>query len=364
MNCRMIGQNCSLIKSRLSVPSNLFPEVIIFGKGVGECILIKSKSGEYIVIDSFLDKDSNRPIVLDYLDKFAIPYSQIKMVVVSHWHKDHIDGIAQIIEAAGKGVEVVINPIIKKKKYQQFLANQVAKVNSEADEFGKVMSLISKNQIKKIVPIIDKPIYCKSRDDIKLTALSPVDEEFNCYIEKLLDNLAGDKSTDKIPDENLLSIVLLLDFNGESFLLSSDMENRKESGWQEIINNYKECLYTKAKYYKVPHHGSKTGENIDVWNKLLIAKPLSFATLFNKCNLPSDEDINRIAENSKCVFVIGEKNKRDDAFERDLRKNSFDQKAYSLSKKIGIARVIFDGNPELNIECVGAVTEYSKIEKK
>ncbi len=359
MNCRRVGQNCSIADSILSSPLNNCAEVILFGKGIGESILIKSKKGDYIVVDSFINGETGRPVVLDYLDKFGISYSQIKCVLISHWHNDHIMGMHEIIKSAGRGVAVVINPIINTKKYQDYISRLAVKNDSEASEFDKVLSYIKTNNIKIILPLVDRCVYFENRDDIKITALSPQDTMLGDYIEGLLNKLLERDYSNVAYDDNLLSIVLLLEIGDRSFLLSSDMENRVKGGWNEIIRNYKNT-YNKSSYYKVPHHGSLNGENEEIWNKLLSSKPLSFATLFNRSNLPREEDIERIVSKSKELYLVGERSKRYKELERELKDLNLDEEAncYLLSNTVGVVRVMFDENGYESIEKIGAVTEY------
>jgi hypothetical protein len=60
----------------------------------------------------------------------------------------------------------------------------------------------------------------------------------------------------------------------------------------------------KAKIFKVPHHGSETGHNDDVWTKLLAREPITATTPLNKGHLlPRASDVTRIVSLSGSAYV-------------------------------------------------------------
>lgn len=355
MNCLKIGQN--YLTTELALPSSDRIELIVFGKGVGECILIKSKNGDYIVIDSFIDVNTGNPVVLDYLDRFNILYSCIKMVIITHWHSDHIKGISKIIESINGKVKVVINPIIKEQRYLDFFTKQKIKNNDDMDEFFNVLNLFKNNKlITKVIPLADMTLYSSDAKDLRLIALSPQNSDLGDYIDSLLDEKLPKNDNFRIPDDNLLSIVVLLELNGNSILLSGDMENRENGGWNDIIKNYLN-IYPKSRIYKVPHHGSITGENTAIWSKLL-DNPISITTLYNSSHLPKDTDINRIASNSKELYVIGDRGRHVNDLEREFEKQSITKEFRAVSNKIGFVRIVLDDSFCQNIESIGSVSKY------
>jgi len=47
-------------------------EVSVFGPGVGECVLVHFGEGEWMVVDSCLDRATSRPAALDYLTELGV----------------------------------------------------------------------------------------------------------------------------------------------------------------------------------------------------------------------------------------------------------------------------------------------------
>jgi len=113
-------------QSQLKIPPQPSEiEVTLFGKGIGESTLIHFGDGHYAVIDSFINPDSKNPVVLDYLSAIGTSYDKIDMVVATHWHSDHINGLAKILNAASPSVKFVTYPIITEEKFIQYIYSGV-----------------------------------------------------------------------------------------------------------------------------------------------------------------------------------------------------------------------------------------------
>jgi Metallo-beta-lactamase superfamily len=76
-------------------------EVSVFGPGVGECMVVHLGDAEWMVVDSCVDRESREPVALTYLTELGVDVErQVRAVVVTHWHDDHMRGAARVLEAA------------------------------------------------------------------------------------------------------------------------------------------------------------------------------------------------------------------------------------------------------------------------
>lgn len=339
-------------------------EVSIFGKGFGECILLNCGGNEYIVIDSFINPTTKNPIVIDYLNCLKEPLSSIKKLVITHWHSDHIAGASDILEQAGDHIKIVLSPVIQHKEFNRFLQYGIAEGQKSTSEFCKIFSFIKKRSGCVNIAGCDKKIFSNEKiTPVELFSLSPQDSEVLEYITSL--NIESQTKTMlEYLDNNLLSIVILMRYLNQGVLFGGDMENSsdKNRGWDAIVNNYSHTSIHPS-LFKVPHHGSINGHNLNVWEKILDELPISFLSTYNKgTKLPQYADIERLLKLSKKVYVVGSKTKRDRNIEQKVRKNRSSTSVEVIPQNIGLVRYrrnISDLNSDYSIESFGAVQEYS-----
>jgi glyoxylase-like metal-dependent hydrolase (beta-lactamase superfamily II) len=82
----------------VSLPSREEIDVVVLGPGFGECILIHIGEGDWIVFDSCLQSGTDRSAALVYLDSIGVkPETAIKLICASHWHDDHVGGLARLL---------------------------------------------------------------------------------------------------------------------------------------------------------------------------------------------------------------------------------------------------------------------------
>jgi beta-lactamase superfamily II metal-dependent hydrolase len=83
---------------------------------------------------------------------------------------------------------------------------------------------------------------------------------------------------------------------GVSAILGADLETSKTNpltGWDAVVNSGVKPQ-TRAKFVKVPHHGSKTGHHPKFWSDLAEENPVGILTEFSSHSLPLERDIDRL----------------------------------------------------------------------
>ena len=295
-------------------------EISVFGKGYGECIVVCCGSNDYVVIDSFINPSTKEPIALDYLKCMGIDFSNIKKIVITHWHDDHIRGVYKIVEAAGKDIKIVLNPIIKNKEFHKFIGTGIREGGDNGlSEMRQILRHISDNRTSAEVAKCNARFYAKEDEhNVELWTLSPQDVEIFEYIDTLKQNVPN---ANFYKNDNSLSLVVLIKKDNDGALLGGDLEKTSalDRGWNAVVNNYQHTK-TRPSIFKIPHHGSKTGFCEEVWLKILKKNPISFITTFNrKKRLPEETEVNKLMKYSQNVYVIGGAEK-DSALERKVRK--------------------------------------------
>ena len=75
-------------------------ELTLLGPGYGESVVMHSGEGAWVLVDSCGRADA--PAALDYLKSIGIdPAEAVKLVVASHWHDDHMRGMAHMAKVCG-----------------------------------------------------------------------------------------------------------------------------------------------------------------------------------------------------------------------------------------------------------------------
>ena len=337
-------------------------EISVFGRGYGECIVIGCKGDDYIVVDSFLNPETQNPIALDYLRSMGVPSTAIKTVLLTHWHTDHISGVERILSSCN--ADLMLSPVLSASVFQEVIGREMKRKRPSTTEYTKVLNFIKENKKKICFVAKDKNIYYGDDGDIQIFSLTPSDMEFCEYLEFLTSKY---KENDLISydflDDNMLSIVLLIKQLKKGVLLGSDLESgSSEHGWVELVNNYR-YKDVKPSVFKIPHHGSENGHNDLLWKNVLQDKPTSVLTVFNKSTgLPKTKDIERIVGLSNRLFVVGERPKKDKDLLRQIRKTQLSEVSIiTLPQKVGLLRYRCSiDNGEERFEGFGAVEEYSK----
>src|SRR5882724_10511700 len=72
-------------------------EVSLIGPGYGECVVLHLGGGEWVIVDSCLNPITKKPAAEEYLELLGIdPEVAVKLIVSTHWHDDHVRGLASI----------------------------------------------------------------------------------------------------------------------------------------------------------------------------------------------------------------------------------------------------------------------------
>ena len=287
-------------------------EISIFGPGYGESILIHIGDNKWIIIDSCIEPQNKEPAALQYLISIGLnPAEVVKLIIVTHWHDDHIRGMGQIFEVC-QDAEIIISSALHNDEFLSLVSiyTEFGLDYSGIDEFKKIFHELknrSKNKSTKPLKfaVADRPLW-KSKTEVggncTVYALSPNDAAIlasKLAIGKLIPNSSQNQKGVPCLETNHAAVVLWVNICGYCILLGADLEEEANptGGWSKIIESETRPEGT-ASFFKIPHHGSQNAHHNEVWQKMLSGNPVSVLTAFNrgKGPLPTEDDVKRICQ--------------------------------------------------------------------
>lgn len=299
--------------NEFGIPKSDTIEVTTLSAGAnGESIVLHLGYGQWAIIDSCRRPNSKQPYALEYLSEIGVDSSQVVLVICTHWHWDHIDGLSTILErcsnaAFSMGLIGNTKDFINRLLFpEDFDLHDRQLVENEFKACMKQLHL-RKNFLKHPLYAMTNTILYENMvygTLVKIVALSPSSllyEDFDrTLVDKNKQELAEQKK--ELVDPNLSSIAVSLQVGDKQIILGADMErndNLKDKGAfckQNCSSNerYGWCnMFRSNLFYgyldlndfcniKLPHHSSITGFCPKLWNGK--KETIASSTLYTKGN--------------------------------------------------------------------------------
>lgn len=285
-------------------------EVSIFGPGFGECVVLHFGNGDWGVVDSCLNPGSKRPVALDYFESLDVNVGQsVQLVVATHWHDDHMQGISSVFQAAESAV-FACTGAVRQPDFKEILASWTGTRSliggSGVDELQKLLTELKRRTSGTRYPSprlasANKTLWERAAQPPALAkAVSPSDAVELATIARL-GAYAPDRTKlrRRLPnlEPNDASVVLSIEVGEHRVLLGADLQVRQDRalGWMAIIDETPRGA-PSHQGFKVSHHGSHNGDHDEIWEKLLVSQPWAAITPFvsGSVKLPTLGDCNRI----------------------------------------------------------------------
>ena len=284
-------------------------ELAIFGPGVGECILMHVGDGNWFVIDSCRFPGSKTPAAIAYLETLKInPSSAIQSILATHWHDDHVKGLADIVRRCPQAA-FAMSAALEQEQFFQLVyeaneSNKFVEASSTASEFADILDHFVETGKKIVSPDIfaseGSILYLGGVDEsVRVQALSPSSAAITSCKTDVVAKLMTNSTTRCFRqfDPNDLSVAVQVSTPVLDLLLKADLENSDSAqlGWQAVLSSKVRTKRT-SQLVKVGHHGSVNAHNDDVWSSMVDPNPLAVVTPYSRLAdpLPREHDIKRI----------------------------------------------------------------------
>ena len=355
----------------------------VFGPGFGESIVVHLGGGQWMIVDSCLNRQTKGPAALDYLEEIGVKVpGNVRLIVSTHWHDDHIRGIAKLYEKC-ESAEFVCAHGLRSDQFIKLVtlySRELPSGGSGLQEFNDVLTVRKARKAGsrfiglRLVSEGTMVHEANSGIPVVVKALSPssaaVTASLAKFSEELLPKEGQRRSSVPSAGPNDLAIVLSVKVGEARILLGADLEELGEAevGWQAIVERFSD-VDNSHQGFKVSHHGSETGHHNEIWPRLLIKDPWAVLTpyLRGKEPLPTGTDIERICALSPQAYITarrsGAKHEHPNpAVRRQLREMGVAiVEEFSKQGQVRFRRAASDGSGEWTVEMFGDACRLEKL---
>lgn len=363
-------------------PNHIFESVLLgTGGGYGESQVIHLGNDYWIVIDSCINPETKKSLPLEYLCSIGVDISEnVKLVICTHWHDDHIRGMSALLEECNNAVFSMARATDRTKFLRlvglDFRKSKFESSVSSTNELNKCLEIIERRGQTIKGACEDRLLLSLNEHGIKsdVFALSPSDfimQEFDREISTLITEYGKTNSKIIIENPNSKSIVIYIKVNDIRVLLGSDLEvdvKSNKKGWLRILDSSM-VLDGKSSLFKIPHHGSKNGNHNRIWQELIDESPISKVTPWNrKGKLPQPDMLREINDNSATTLITSipvnksKPKKRDRDISKMIRtmKPSLKEVKYSFGQVKCRANTLQSGSTIWSIELDGTAENINE----
>lgn len=284
-------------------------EAVAIGPGYGESIALHIGNNRWIVVDSCIAPGGKEPGILRYFEILEVdPAEAVDIVVATHWHDDHIGGIAKTLKACSRAKFCCASAL----KYDEFLTTVGAledvddpiPAGSGMREMYHVFETLAEDGDGDRCRFVTADRRILKRDHCELWVLSPADDEYVDFLKTVREHGTTSLKTGRRmvgPRRNDVSVALWLKAEEIVAVLGADLEKQ---GWIKVLEN-KERPKDLASLFKVPHHGSASADEPQVWKDMLVSNPLAIVTPWRLAGrqLPTQSDVRRICARTSRAYA-------------------------------------------------------------
>jgi hypothetical protein len=291
-------------------------EVSLLGPGTGEAVVLHLGDNDWVVVDSCIHRDTRENAVVEYLDLLGVEPGDVRVLIASHAHDDHITDFATLVETYPDAL-VACSMATTSEEFFALLEQDVHFLelrHSVYKEFNRIFDLMRERRngsrgYTYTWAIETRELWRRPGTSAvpaaSVRALSPSDVAVTRSKEAFASLAAAAGETPTIPqhDPNELAVAAWIEVGSRRILLGSDLKKGPAGcGWGRVVT----AALTngeRASVYKVAHHGDPRADHPGVWADLLEPKPTAIVAPYRPSHRPRAEDLLRLCNRTDETYV-------------------------------------------------------------
>ncbi len=260
------------------------------GGGYGEAVVLKLDPDNWVVVDSCIDPKSGDSLVIRYLENQNIDFGTVRLIVLTHYHDDHVNGISNLFKRS-PNARLVVSSCQNRNLFINLININSAKLkkqnaNSATSELKECFEILESRNQHPISATHNQILFSDLEKEINIIALSPspkTQESYDHEIGRLINDFGKPSKRLKMYSANFKSVVLYISVGINRIILGADMEldeKDDEIGWLHILNN-SAVIAGRSSVFKIAHHGSENGYTNRIFDELLTDEPNCSITSWN-----------------------------------------------------------------------------------
>jgi hypothetical protein len=224
-------------------------QLLVFGPGTGELILVRAPPGDWLVLDG-CGTSGERSYALAVLSHYS-QQDNVRFIAMTHPHEDHARGVAELVDALTQPERAAGWPRLG------MIWPSPLDEAAGGDEQAQLRGARVRQALAAILDRWERRPSCRweltrgdTRDlgDAKLRVLSPASAVRARFLEALA---AGDAAGF---DKNRIATAIEVTWRSHRVVLGSDLVEKPGKGWSAVIDFAPEVADHGTA--KVAHHGS------------------------------------------------------------------------------------------------------------
>lgn len=207
---------------------------------------------------------------MEYLDSIGVDDEAVEWIVVTHFDRDHYQGLAPLFDRYAHARLFVTSALRSKHFLKVF--------GSLPKEDTSILEVARRARLRRIRGTVDGLASLQVGSGIRgiagveVVAISPSEAAIQTVADELADLALEDGTRDYLRKENRCSVALHISTQGLAILLGGDVEaHPPEYGWQAVLDEPRHDNLGRVQLVKVPHHGSDGAHHDEMWERLVAA---------------------------------------------------------------------------------------------